>query len=146
MKQTLYLSKNYLTIACINFMNLSTARSVSRAKEVGLRKVVASIFRQDRYQSNGGQLQKRYLQIKDALFCLSDRTQRNPICTRKPPDLWNRDINRKYAGVESRPNKSRWDIAVWMMLGELYITERPYWEAVDSENECAVMDRLPSYI
>src|SRR4029079_18490515 len=35
-----------LLLACINFMNLSTARSEKRAKEVGIRKTVGSLKRQ----------------------------------------------------------------------------------------------------
>ena len=35
-----------LLLACINFMNLSTARSEKRAKEVGIRKTVGSLRQQ----------------------------------------------------------------------------------------------------
>ena len=35
-----------LLLACINFMNLSTARSEKRAKEVGIRKTVGSVRKQ----------------------------------------------------------------------------------------------------
>ena len=39
-----------LLLACINFMNLSTARSEKRAKEVGIRKTIGSARRQLLYQ------------------------------------------------------------------------------------------------
>src|SRR6201996_3307778 len=39
-----------LLLACINFMNLSTARSEKRAKEVGIRKAIGSVRRQLIYQ------------------------------------------------------------------------------------------------
>ena len=39
-----------LLLACINFMNLSTARSEKRAKEVGIRKTIGSMRRQLMYQ------------------------------------------------------------------------------------------------
>jgi ABC-type antimicrobial peptide transport system permease subunit len=42
-----------LLIACINFMNLATARSIKRAKEVGVRKVVGSSRAQLIYQFMG---------------------------------------------------------------------------------------------
>jgi ABC-type antimicrobial peptide transport system permease subunit len=35
-----------LILACINFMNLSTARSEKRAKEVGIRKAIGSVRKQ----------------------------------------------------------------------------------------------------
>ena len=39
-----------LLLACINFMNLSTARSEKRAKEVGIRKAIGSLRGQLIYQ------------------------------------------------------------------------------------------------
>ena len=39
-----------LLLACINFMNLSTARSEKRAKEVGVRKAIGSMREQLVYQ------------------------------------------------------------------------------------------------
>ena len=35
-----------LLLACINFMNLSTAKSEKRAREVGIRKTIGSLRRQ----------------------------------------------------------------------------------------------------
>jgi ABC-type antimicrobial peptide transport system permease subunit len=45
-----------LLLACINFMNLSTARSEKRAKEVGIRKTVGSLRRQLVFQFYGESL------------------------------------------------------------------------------------------
>src|SRR5262249_12980071 len=39
-----------IVLACVNFMNLSTAQSATRAKEVGVRKVLGSQKKQLRFQ------------------------------------------------------------------------------------------------
>src|SRR5690606_33658146 len=45
-----------LLIACINFMNLATARSLERAKEVGVRKVIGAEKKGLMYQFLGESL------------------------------------------------------------------------------------------
>lgn len=54
-----------LLIACINFMNLSTARSAGRAKEVGLRKTLGS----QRNQMIGQFLAESFLYSAVAILC-----------------------------------------------------------------------------
>jgi putative ABC transport system permease protein len=49
-----------LLIACINFINLTTARSAERAKEVGIKKVVGA---------NRGQLAWQFM-VESVLICL----------------------------------------------------------------------------
>jgi hypothetical protein len=56
-----------LVIACINFMNLSTARSAHRAREVGLRKVVGAQRRQVMRQFFGESLLFTFLSLTVAL-------------------------------------------------------------------------------
>ncbi|HEV9037900.1 MAG TPA: ABC transporter permease, partial [Puia sp.] len=55
-----------LLLACINFMNLSTARSERRAKEVGIRKAIGSLVRQ-----LVGQFLSESLFITFLSFCLA---------------------------------------------------------------------------
>jgi len=52
-----------LVIAAVNYMNLSTARSIQRAKEVGMRKVVGSSLNQLRFQFIGESLFTSFVAI-----------------------------------------------------------------------------------
>lgn len=56
-----------LLLACINFMNLSTARSEKRAKEVGIRKTIGSVRTQLVYQFFSESLLMAFIAF---LFCL----------------------------------------------------------------------------
>jgi len=57
-----------LLLACINFMNLSTARSEKRAKEVGIRKTIGSLRSQLIYQFFSESLLVSFIAL---LFCLA---------------------------------------------------------------------------
>ena len=59
-----------LVIACINFMNLSTARSAHRAQEVGLRKVVGAQRQQVMGQFFGESLLYTFLSLGVALLAV----------------------------------------------------------------------------
>lgn len=59
-----------LLIACINFMNLSTARSGSRAKEIGIRKVVGADKKQIRNQFFGESILLSLVSLTAALVLL----------------------------------------------------------------------------
>jgi len=56
-----------LLIACINFMNLATARSANRAKEVGLRKVVGAFRRNIAGQFYGESIMTTFLAVMVSL-------------------------------------------------------------------------------
>ena len=60
-----------LLIACINFMNLSTARSAKRAREVGMRKVVGAVKRQIITQFYGESCIFSFLSLILALVCVN---------------------------------------------------------------------------
>lgn len=60
-----------LVIACINFMNLSTARSANRAKEVGLRKVVGAERNSLVYQFLGESILLALISLVFALILVS---------------------------------------------------------------------------
>ena len=60
-----------LLIACINFMNLSTARSFKRAREVGMRKVVGAVKRQIVTQFYGESCIFTFLALILALICVN---------------------------------------------------------------------------
>jgi putative ABC transport system permease protein len=57
-----------LLIACINFMNLSTARSAGRAKEVGLRKTLGSVRSQMIWQFLSESVVYAFIAVVLALF------------------------------------------------------------------------------
>jgi ABC-type antimicrobial peptide transport system permease subunit len=60
-----------LLIACINFMNLATARSTKRAKEVGVRKVVGSSRYQLIYQFMGEAILLTFLSVVLSLMVIT---------------------------------------------------------------------------
>lgn len=82
-----------LTLACINFMNLTTARSEKRAKEVGIRKTLGSVRAQIIGQFYSESLLVAFLAFGVALllvqFCLPTFNQ---VAGKEMTVLWNKPL------------------------------------------------------
>lgn len=84
-----------LLIACINFMNLATARSVGRSREIGVRKVMGAVRRMLVFQFMGEALLTTFLSILVALLLVwlslplfNDITQKHIIVPFADPAFW----------------------------------------------------------
>lgn len=60
-----------LLIACVNFMNLSTAKSTNRAREVGVRKVLGSLRKDLIFQFLTESLLVSFISLALALLCIA---------------------------------------------------------------------------
>ncbi len=79
-----------LLLACINFMNLSTARSEKRAKEVGIRKAIGSIRRQLIHQFFSESFLVVLLSFAGALILVSaSLTWFNDLASKQMEIPWN---------------------------------------------------------
>jgi hypothetical protein len=82
-----------LLLACINFMNLSTARSEKRAKEVGIRKTVGSLRSQLIFQFfNESLLTVAFAFVLSLLLVLLSLPFFNEIAGKKMSILWNNPV------------------------------------------------------
>jgi len=95
-----------LIIACINFMNLATARSAKRAKEVGMRKVVGAVRKQIILQFLGESIVLSYLSLIIALFLAS-------LCLPAFNELAGKTLT-----LSSLLNSN---ILIWLVIGTLFV-------------------------
>ena len=84
-----------LLIACINFMNLTTARSIKRAREIGVRKVVGAVRSVLIQQFIGEAIMLTFLAVIIAVFLVAvllpvfnSITQKHIIFPSNQPSFW----------------------------------------------------------